>query len=409
MTKLAPLLLAAAVPVVLLGGFWFFSKSGPIDDAPPLSVAPRDGAAQTEQQLVAAATDDTPLVVAEPEVTRPRGMAWVPGQTFQMGSNGEQTDEQPIHPVTLDGYWIDATEVTVAEFKRFVDATGYVTVAEKTPKREDLAGQVPDEALKNIPDDMLVPGSICFNPKFDKGQFPKGRRPTPSEIYLVWHYQKGASWQHPDGPDTDIADRLDHPVTHVSWNDAAEYCKWVGKRLPTEAEWECAARGSLDGKIYPWGDTREPNGKWMTNIWQGDWPFKNLVQDEYEKTSPVASFPANAYGIHDMSGNVWEWCQDWYQPAYYATSPKRNPVGPSDSYDENEPGIPKRVQRGGSFMCNANYCTGYRVAARMKGEPMTGAWHCGFRCVVSADMYKAFAAAPGARLENSKTTQPVGP
>lgn len=380
------------------------SSSVSTEAVPNLSVAPVVEVSKRDKEEESKETDAVPLLVAEPELKRPRGMVWVRGQSFLMGGNGENPDEQPIHEVELDGYWIDATEVTVAEFKRFVDATGYVTVAEKTPKREDFIGQVPDDAIKNIKEEMLVPGSICFNTKFDRSQFPKDRRPTPSEIYYVWHYIKGANWKHPDGPDSNIEDRLDHPVTHVSWVDADAYCRWAGKRLPTEAEWECAARGSLDSKIYPWGDTREPNGKWMTNIWQGEWPFKNLVQDSFEKTSPVAAFPANGYGIYDMSGNVWEWCQDWYQPEYYVTSPRRNPVGPVDSFDPNEPGIPKRVQRGGSFMCNANYCTGYRVAARMKGEPMTGTWHCGFRCVVTPSMYEPFTAAAGARFENAQTS-----
>lgn len=373
---------------------------------PDVSVAPSVNSSDASSQADSvdaprgavenAADEAKPLIVKEPAVERPRGMVWIPGGTSKMGGDGNQPDEQPIHDVELDGFWMDATEVTVGEFKRFVDATGYKTLAERKPKREEFAGQVSPEAIAAIKEEMLVPGSICFNPKFDTAAFPKGRRPTPDEIYLVWKYEPGANWQHPDGPSSSIEDRLDHPVTHVSWNDAVEYCKWAGKRLPTEAEWEYAGRGGLDAKIYPWGDTREPNGRWMANIWQGEWPFKNFVQDGHEKTSPVMSFDPNGFGLYDMSGNVWEWCHDWYQGEYYASSPKRNPFGPADSFDPIEPNIPKRVQRGGSFMCNANYCTGYRVSARMKGDPNTATWHCGFRTVVTPSMFESYKAAPGA-------------
>ena len=250
---------------------------------------------------------DQPLIVQEPEVNPPRGMAWVPGGSFRMGSTDGFPDELPIHEVELDGFWMDETEVTVAEFKRFVDATGYVTIAEKKPKREDFIGQLSPAEIAKIPEENLVKGSICFNPDFDRSQFPKDRRPAPHEIYLVWKYEHGASWQHPDGPDSDIKDRMNHPVTHVAWDDAVAYCKWAGKQLPSEAEWEYASRAGLDQKTYPWGDQREVNGRWMTNIWQGKWPYKNLNQDGFSATSPVRSFEPNSFGLYDMSGNVWEW------------------------------------------------------------------------------------------------------
>lgn len=344
---------------------------------------------------------DQPLIVEEPAATRPRGMAWIPGGSSKMGSGDGFPDELPIHEVEIDGFWMDATEVTVAEFKRFSDATGYVTIAEQKPKREDFAGQLTPAEIARIPEENLVAGSICFNPKFDRSQFPEDRRPQPHEIYLVWKYEKGANWRQPDGPGSDIKDRMDHPVTHVAWDDAVEYCKWAGKELPSEAEWEYASRGGLDQQMYPWGDQRELSGRWMTNIWQGKWPYENLNQDGFESTSPVRSFEPNAYGLYEMSGNVWEWCQDYYRADYYTTSPKRNPPGPKDSLDPNEPRIPKRIQRGGSFMCNANYCTGYRNAARMKGDMMSGSWHCGFRCVVRANSYDKFAKAEGALIGNS--------
>ena len=342
--------------------------------------------------------DGPELIVNEPDVARPLGMVWVPGGKFSMGSPDGFPDELPIHEVALDGYWIDETELTVAEFKRFVDATGYKTIAERTPKREDFADQLTPEQIAAIPEENLVAGSICFNPDFNREVFPKDRRPQPHEIYLVWKYEKGANWQLPDGPGSSIEDRMDHPVTHVAYDDAIAYCEWAGKRLPSEAQWEYAARGGKDQWMYPWGDEREPGGKWMTNIWQGQWPFKNLVQDGFEKTSPVRTFEPNGFGLYDVSGNVWEWCYDWYREDYYANSPKKNPLGPVDSLDPIEPNVPKRVQRGGSFMCNANYCKGYRVSARMKGDVMSGTWHCGFRTVLTPEMYAAYQKNPASRF-----------
>jgi formylglycine-generating enzyme required for sulfatase activity len=287
-------------------------------------------------------------------------------------------DERPAHGVTLDGFWMDETEVTNAQFQRFVEATGYRTVAERAPQREDIEAQVPPGTP--IPEESLVPGSICYNPKFDLRTL---RKDVPNWAYQVWKYEPGADWRHPLGPQSSIAGKLDHPVIHISWEDANAYCRWAGRRLPTEAEWEYAARGGLAGTTYTWGNERNPDGKWNHNIWQGSFPGSNLVEDGYETTSPVKSFPANGYGLYDMSGNVWEWCHDWYLPDYYNTSPGRNPTGPTRSFDPNEPLIPKRVQRGGSFMCSDDYCTGYRVAARMKGDVKSGTFHCGFRTVLS--------------------------
>jgi len=305
-------------------------------------------------------------------------MVWIPGGTFAMGSDDGPPDESPAHSVTLDGFWMDHTEVTNAQFKAFVDATHYVTVAERTPKREDFRGQVPN--IEDIPAENLVPGSICFNEHFDPRTLTKD---DPLWPYRVWKYVKGANWRHPDGPDTNVDDRLQHPVVHVSWDDAVAYCKWAGKRLPTEAEWEYAARGGLKGAAYPWGNDLVQNGKWLLNIWQGEFPGKNEVKDGFRTTAPVASFPPNGYGLYDMAGNAWEWCSDFYRPDYYRYSPLHNPPGPSDSFDPNEPNYVKRVQRGGSFMCSDNYCRGYRVAARMKGTPDSGTYHTGFRCVRS--------------------------
>ncbi len=373
------------------------AESGPTNDVSSEAAASElsDKDASTAQS---GDSNNSKPIVTEPDVPRPLGMVWVPGGKFSMGSNDGFPDELPIHEVSLDGFWIDETELTVAEFKRFADATGYKTIAERAPKREDFADQLTPEQIAAIPEENLVAGSICFNPNFDRETFPKDRRPQPHEIYLVWKYEKGANWRLPDGPGSSIEDRMDHPVTHVAYDDAIAYCEWAGKRLPTEAQWEYAARGGKDQWMYPWGNEREPGGKWMTNIWQGQWPFKNLVQDGFEKTSPVRSFEPNGFGLYDMSGNVWEWCYDWYREDYYAHSPQKNPFGPVDSFDPIEPNVPKRVQRGGSFMCNANYCKGYRVSARMKGDVMSGTWHCGFRTVLTPEMYAAYKENASARF-----------
>ncbi len=306
-----------------------------------------------------------------------------------MGDEKGQADETPVHNVTLDGFWIDKTEVTNAEFQKFVEATGYKTIAERTPKREDFIGQLADVSV--IPEENLKPGSICFNENYDRKTLT---RDHPLWPYQVWQYVKGANWRYPEGPESSIDDRLNHPVIHVSWDDAAAYCKWAGKNLPTEAEWEYAALGGKNGQTYPWGNELQPSGKWMANIWQGNFPDTNEVLDGYKTTAPVGTFPANGYGLFDMSGNVWEWCSDYYRPDYYANSPDRNPFGPTDSYDPNEPGMVKRVQRGGSFMCSDNYCIGYRTSARMKGTPDSGTFHCGFRCVVRARDFETYRNAP---------------
>ena len=322
----------------------------------------------------------------------PAGMVWIPGGKFLMGSRDGQDDEKPLHEVELAGYWMNATEVTNAEFQRFVDATGYVTVAERTPTREDFAGVV-DPSL--IRDEDLVAGSICFNPNFDRELIRRVRSPkNPDWAHLVWMIQEGANWRHPHGPESGIDDKLDHPVVHVAWPDAVAYCDWSGKRLPTEAEYEYAARGGQHQERFPWGDAEPDEQHWFANLWQGDFPEEHVVQDGSRFTAPVKSFPANGYGLYDIAGNVWEWCADWYQPDFYSVSPRRNPRGPRDSFDPNEPRVPKRVQRGGSFMCNDNYCLGYRCATRMKGDVNSSSFHCGFRCVLSPSDYDAFAKAP---------------
>jgi formylglycine-generating enzyme len=302
----------------------------------------------------------------------PKGMVWIPGGTFWMGCEGcDMPDALPSHLVAVDGYWMDATPVTNAEFAAFVKATGYKTIAERRPDPKDFPG---------VPAEALVPGSAVFTP-------------PPSDVPLTnhlawWRYVKGANWRQPEGPGSSTKGREHHPVVHVAWDDAAAYAKWAGKRLPTEAEFEFAARGRLDRKPYAWGDELKPGGKWAANIWQGRFPAKNTVDDGYASTSPVTAFGANGYGLYDMGGNVWQWCADWYRPDYFeqlaaAGGTARNPQGPSDSFDPQEPGIAKRVQKGGSFLCSDQYCTRYLVGSRGKGATDSGSSNVGFRCVKS--------------------------
>jgi sulfatase modifying factor 1 len=341
----------------------------------PVSAVPAAPAAVQQPQ---AAQPSHSLIVDEPHPT-PSGMRWIPGGSFTMGSNNPKfPDELPAHRVTLDGFWMDETEVTNAQFREFAEATGYITVAEKQPKAEDFQGQVAN--IADIPPENLVAGSICFNSRFD----PKTlRKDHPLWPYQVWKYVAGANWRQPEGPGSSLEGRWDHPVVHVSWNDASAYCKWAGTRLPTEAEWEYAARGGHEGQEYPWGNARNPDDKWLHNIWQGEFPLQNEGSDGFAQTAPVKTFPPNDYGLYELSGNVWEWCYDWYQPDYYALSPEHSPPGPAEGFDPQEPAIPKRVQRGGSFMCSDTYCIGYRVAARMKGDVSSGSFHCGFRTVLT--------------------------
>ncbi|HEY7329206.1 MAG TPA: formylglycine-generating enzyme family protein [Gemmataceae bacterium] len=283
---------------------------------------------------------------------------WIPAGEFTMGDEGFD-EAKPLHNVYVDGFWMDETEVTNEQFAEFVRQTGYVTHAEKP-----FAGAPPGAGV------------------FDGSKCPPGEACRDCSNW--WDYREGACWRCPEGRGSDLRGREKHPAVHIAWEDAAAYARWGGKRLPTEAEWERAARGGLEGKRYYWGDELRPNDKWMANIWQGDFPTENSADDGFKGTAPVKSYPPNAFGLYDMAGNVWEWCADWYRPDYYADSPQKNPQGPDSSIDPDGRGEPKRVQRGGSFLCSDKYCIRYRAGARGQGEPKTGLSHTGFRCVRSA-------------------------
>jgi formylglycine-generating enzyme required for sulfatase activity len=272
----------------------------------------------------------------------------------------------------VDGFWMDRTEVTNEQFARFVKATGYVTVAEQTPRAEDFPGAPPES---------LVPGSVVFSP-------PHHAVPL-SDPYQWWSEVRGATWRHPLGPKSSIAGKEHFPVVHIAYADALAYAQWTGKRLPTEAEWEFAARGGLAGQLFPWGDEFESGGRWMANTHQGHFPDHDSGEDSFTGIAPVAQFPPNGYGLYDVAGNVWEWVGDWYRPDYYAELAStgtiaRNPRGPAVSLDPDEPGVKKRVHRGGSFLCTDQYCSRYMVGTRGKGDVGTGTNHLGFRCVKPA-------------------------
>jgi sulfatase modifying factor 1 len=298
------------------------------------------------------------------------GFTWIPGGSYWMGSEEpNMPDAKPLHRVYVDGFWMNKTVVTNEQFSKFVKSTGYVTVAEITPTPQDFPGAPPEN---------LVAGSVVFS--------PPDHAVSLSNHFAWWTYIRGADWRHPEGPASDIKGRMSHPVVHVAYRDAVAYCSWLDARLPTEAEFEFAARGGLDRKRYDWGDEFEPEGRPMANTFQGHFPDHNTAHDGYVKTAPVASFPRNGYGLYDIAGNVWEWTLDWYRADYYETLAANgevavNPKGPPDSFDPGEPRVAKRVQRGGSFLCTDQYCSRYMPGGRGKGDPDTGTNHLGFRCV----------------------------
>jgi len=316
-----------------------------------------------------------------PPAPAPPGMAWVPGGEFLMGSDSAPAwpDESPAHRVAVRGFWMDRTEVTNSRFRAFVRATGYRTTAETPPDLGEILKQLPPGSPPP-PKESLVAGSLVFTP-------PPGRVPL-DDFSRWWTWTPGADWKHPEGPGSNLDGRDDHPVVQVSWDDASAFARWAGKRLPTEAEWEFAARGGLVAKPYVWGDA-EPGagGIWRANTWQGEFPHENTARDGYRRTAPVGSFPPNGYGLHDMAGNVWEWCADWYRADLYRSRAGggvvADPAGPDSGYEPGRPFGAMRAQRGGSFLCNDAYCSRYRPSARHGATPDSGMSHAGFRCVLT--------------------------
>ncbi len=308
------------------------------------------------------------------------GMRLIPAGTFLMGTDDKRSmpNERPAHKVHVDSFWMDEHPVTNTEFEKFVNNTHYISTAERKPDWEELKKQVPPGTPK--PDEsLLVPGSLVFVP-------PAGPVPLDN-LANWWRWTPGASWKNPEGIQSNLINRENHPVVHISWEDANNYCQWTGKGLPTEAEWEYAARGGLEGKRYSWGDEFQPQGKHMANTFQGDFPYHPKSEDGYSGTSPVGAFPANGYGLYDMAGNVWQWTKDWYREDTFVEDSKKelchNPEGPLQSFDPQEPRVPKRVIKGGSFLCHSSYCESYRPSARRGMSPDTSSSHVGFRCVKS--------------------------
>ncbi len=351
---------------------------------------------------IARSGDSTPSLAFAPTVQNktpapgpaPEGMVWIPGGEFSMGSQvptdvfctratlSSVNDAQPIHRVQVGGFWMDKNVVSNEEFAKFVAATGYKTVAERAPTKEEFP---------TAPPENLVAGAVVFTPTSQPVML--------NDHYQWWRYVHGADWRHPTGPDSSVQDKQKYPVVQVAYADAAVYAKWAGKRLPTEAEWEFAARGGLTGKAYAWGDEFKPGGKFMANTYQGRFPVKDTGGDGFAGIAPVGQFPPNGYNLYDMAGNVWQWCSDWYRPDYYsqlaaAGGVARNPQGPSSSY---RPGNarPQRVLRGGSFLCTDQYCSRYLMGTRGKGDFDTGCDNLGFRCVKDA-----------ATSERTKSTTP---
>ena len=366
-----------AVALAIAGGlaFWRLRDSRPV----PVAAAAAPLTPNAQPGFEATVPNPAPAPGSPPE-----GMVFIPGGEFSMGSldptqmscGGDQPmqDARPLHRVYVDSFFMDATEVTNEAFDRFVAATKYVTVAEQKPTREEFPG---------APEENLVAGSVVFSP-------PEQAVPLDNH-YRWWSFVHGANWRHPSGPASNLKGREKYPVVHIAYEDAAAYATWAGKRMPTEAEFEFAARGGSTGEPYPWGSELKPGGKWPANIYQGTFPVKggDTGEDGFKGIAPVARFPPNGYGLFDVAGNVWEWCTDWYRADYYQTLADqggiaRNPHGPASSLDPSEPQEAKRIQRGGSFLCTDAYCTRYMVGTRGKGEVRSASNHVGFRVVKSA-------------------------
>ena len=313
----------------------------------------------------------------------PEGMVWIPGGEFLQGAvpndHMAMFHEKPAHKVHVDGFFMDKHEVTNAQFAKFVKETGYVTVAERAVDWEALKKQLPAGTEKPH-DSILQPGSLVFKKA-------KSSVPNLYDYSQWWEWRIGANWKHPHGPGSSIEGKEDHPVVHIAFEDAQAYCEWAGRRLPTEAEWEFAARGNQMGSLFFWGDDMEQLSA-HANSWEGEFPVENTMEDGYERSAPVMSYPKNGYGLYDMAGNVWEWTSDWYNTNYYqqlALSGKvaQNPKGAKRAFNPGNPRAKERVIKGGSFLCSASYCASYRISARMNTSPDSGMEHLGFRTVLS--------------------------
>jgi formylglycine-generating enzyme len=311
-------------------------------------------------------------------IQQPRdGMVHIPGGVLNMGGDNAQADqnEYPKHKVAVNNFWMDQTEVTNAQFAAFVEATNYQTLAERPIIWEEMAKTLPPNTPKP-PDALLQPGALVF--------VKTAKAVALNDVSSWWQWTLGANWRHPLGPKSEITDKMSHPVVQIAWDDAVAYASWAGKRLPTEAEWEWAARGGSDQTIYPWGNTAtDVQNKPQANYWQGMFPVENTLIDGFEGTAPVGQYLANGYGLYDMPGNVWEWCSDWFDYGFYSKpeASKANTTGPYKSYNPSNPYQSEKIIRGGSFLCNESYCSGYRNARRMGSSPDTGLNHTGFRCV----------------------------
>jgi sulfatase modifying factor 1 len=351
--------------------------TGTDSSTPPCCKLPTRFPASASQATGASSATPSPTPIH-------REMAWIPGGEFTMGSDAQDAEpqERPAHRVRVSGFWMDRTDVTNAQFRQFVQATGYITTAERPTDWEQMKLQLPPGTPKP-PDDQLVAASLVF--------VAPDHPVSLDDVSAWWHWTPGANWRHPAGPGSSIEGQDDYPVVQVSWDDASNYAKWAGARLPTEAEWEYAARGGLEGKKYCWGEGDPITPRPRCNIWQGIFPYRNDKANGHAGPTPVKSFPPNTYGLYDMAGNVWQWCADWFDVyAYHSEvaassgNPLIDPKGPDKSLDPSDPYTPKRVTRGGSFLCSATYCASYRVSARRGTSPDTSLSHTGFRCVISA-------------------------
>jgi len=317
----------------------------------------------------------------EEQISQIPGMVWIPGGIYDMGASDSDrmalSHEKPKHTVKVDGFYMDETEVTNAQFSRFIQATNYITTAERPVDWELIKQQLPP-GIPKPHDSLLLPGSLLFKKT-------KESVPNLYDFSQWWRWTNGANWKQPEGKGSSIDGKDNHPVVHVSYEDAMAYCHWAGRRLPTEAEWEFAARGGKRDKIYFWGDLTDKLSSYV-NSWEGEFPVDNTQADGFEKSAPVKTYPPNGYGLYEISGNVWEWTSDWYSSQYYQycreNSITNNPKGPNEAFNPNNPYVDERVIRGGSFLCNASYCASYRVSSRMATDPNTSLEHLGFRTVI---------------------------